>query len=78
MPAATLEFSSLCLANALHLLNDAETQATNKLKEELRDSPSAGNLQDKILIPAPPSLPMKPDEVAHLRLVVLYAFLLVS
>lgn len=76
MPVATLEFSSLCLANALHMLNDAESQATKKLAEELGESgvAAAGNLQDKILVPVPPSLPMKPEEVAQLRWVRVLVF----
>lgn len=68
MPAATLEFSSLCLSNALHLLDDAETKSLQKLKEELGDS-SSTNIQEKILVPAPPSLPMKLHEVVQLRYV---------
>ena len=66
MPVATLEFSALCLSNALHLLDKAEYLATQKLKEEMGETP-AGNIQEKILVPAPPSLPMKADEVAQLR-----------
>lgn len=66
MPAATLEFAALCLSNALHLLDEAEAAATQKLKEELGDTP-AGNFQEKIHIAAPPSLPMKSDEVSQLR-----------
>ena len=68
MPGATLEFAALCLSNALHLLNKAEHTATQKLKEELGDT-AAGNIQEKILVPAPPSLPMKAFEVAQLRCV---------
>ncbi|XP_067927945.1 CCR4-NOT transcription complex subunit 10-like [Watersipora subatra] len=66
MPGATLEFAALCLSNALLLLNTAEQQATQKLKEELGDTP-AGNIHERILVAAPPSLPMKADEVAQLR-----------
>ena len=66
MPGGTLEFAALCLSNALFLLNNAEYLAVHKLKEELGDA-AAGNIQEKILVPAPPSLPMKADEVSQLR-----------
>lgn len=66
MPVATLEFAALCLSNALHLLDKAEATATQKIKEELGESP-VGNIQEKILVPAPPSLPMKSEEVIQLR-----------
>lgn len=66
MPAATLEFAALCLTNALQLLDNAESLATQKLKEELGDNANS-NISEKILVPAPPSLPMKAYEVSQLR-----------
>lgn len=69
MPGATLEFSSLCLNNSLLLLNEAETKAKQKLSDGLGDAPVAANVQEKILVPAPPSSPMKADEAAQLRYV---------
>lgn len=68
MPGATLEFASLCLSNALHLLNNAEYTAIQRLKEELGDA-TPTNIQERILVPASPSLPMKADEVHQLRCV---------
>jgi len=76
MPAATLEFAALCLTNALQLLDNAESLATQKLKEELGENANS-NISEKILVPAPPSLPMKAYEVSQLRLAFFTTFYII-
>nr|KAG5707465.1 hypothetical protein BaRGS_011969 [Batillaria attramentaria] len=70
MPALSLEFAAMCLRNALLLLPDdplgAETTVTD-------DSDGSKPTPEPVLLPAPPSSPMRAHEVANLRCSILAA-----
>jgi len=73
VPAATLEFASLCLKNSLVLLPEDPLDATPPSGEDGEILPSGEGL-----VPAPPGNPLRPLEVANLRSSVLLCMTYVS
>ncbi|XP_013383566.1 CCR4-NOT transcription complex subunit 10 [Lingula anatina] len=65
IPMVSLEFASLCLRNALHLLPEGRVSSSTLSPTE--EQAEGSKLQDSLLIPAPPGNPMKGAEVASLR-----------
>lgn len=70
IPAATIEFASLCLRNAQILLPD-ESSTTEVQPAEDQEGGKSGS--EPVLIKAPPGNPMRTNEVATLRCSVLTA-----
>ncbi|XP_052817099.1 CCR4-NOT transcription complex subunit 10-like isoform X2 [Mya arenaria] len=72
IPAATLEFASLCLRNALQLLSGVpETSPTDTSQNEDKEDGKLG--PEAVLLQAPPGNPMRAPEVHNLRCSVLCA-----
>ncbi|XP_052230090.1 CCR4-NOT transcription complex subunit 10-like isoform X2 [Dreissena polymorpha] len=72
IPAATLEFASLCLRNALLLLSGVpETMATDQAQNEDKEDGKLG--PEAVFVQAPPGNPMRATEVHNLRCSVLCA-----
>ncbi|XP_060561318.1 CCR4-NOT transcription complex subunit 10-like, partial [Ruditapes philippinarum] len=71
IPAATLEFASLCLRNALLLLPEVTAETTAAEQNEDKEDGKLGT--EPILVQAPPGNPMRTQEVHNLRCSVLCA-----
>lgn len=71
IPAATLEFASLCLRNALLLLPEMTGETTTTEQNEDKEDGKLG--AETVLIQAPPGNPMRAQEVHNLRCSVLCA-----